>query len=118
MMAWQFIWRSGFAPVLSTEALLALKEALERDDPTLIQGTTTDPPPLQVMSDWPVTSACAVAYAGWRGEGLDTVQSVEEYFARACFQADQNLGEPCACRWFLNWYDETPREQMRRLLLV
>jgi hypothetical protein len=30
---------------------------------------------------------------------------------------DQRLGEPAACRWFLNWFDETPRDEMRRLLL-
>ncbi len=26
--------------------------------------------------------------------------------------------EPAACRWFLNWYDETPRHEMRRCLLA
>jgi hypothetical protein len=49
---------------------------------------------------------------------LDTVAEVEEFFARACFETDQRLGEPAACRWFLNWYDETPREEMRRQLLA
>ena len=28
------------------------------------------------------------------------------------------VGEPAACRWFLNWFDETPRDEMRRLLLA
>jgi hypothetical protein len=49
---------------------------------------------------------------------LETVSEVEEFFARACFETDQRLGEPAACRWFLNWYDETPREEMRRQLLA
>ena len=48
---------------------------------------------------------------------VKTVAEVEEYFARICFEADQVLGEPAACRWFLNWFDETAREEMRRLLL-
>jgi hypothetical protein len=28
------------------------------------------------------------------------------------------MGEPAAVRWFLNWYDETPRDEMRRKLLA
>lgn len=43
---------------------------------------------------------------------------MEEYFARMCFEIDQRLGEPAGCRWFLNWYDETPRDEMIRLLLA
>jgi hypothetical protein len=42
---------------------------------------------------------------------------VEESFARACFEADQRLGEPAACRWFLDWFDDTPRHTMREQLL-
>ena len=26
--------------------------------------------------------------------------------------------EPAACRWFLNWYDDTPRDEVRRELLA
>jgi hypothetical protein len=58
-----------------------------------------------------------VGYCGWKTEGLKTVGAVEDFFARACFAADQRLGEPAVCRWFLNWFDETPREEMRRVLL-
>jgi hypothetical protein len=54
---------------------------------------------------------------GWQGEELKTVGEVEEFFARACFDADQRLGEPAACRWFLNWFDDTPRNRMRHELL-
>ena len=42
---------------------------------------------------------------------------VEEYFARSCLEADERLGEAAACRWFLNWFDDTPREEMRDELL-
>jgi hypothetical protein len=56
-------------------------------------------------------------HAGWKGDGLQTVADVEEYFARVCFEADKALGEPTACRYFLNWFDETPRGQMRAQLL-
>jgi hypothetical protein len=70
------------------------------------------------VQDWPVEGACALTYCGWHGEGLQTVAEAEEFFARICFEVDQKLGEPAACRWFLNWFDETPREEMRRQLLV
>jgi hypothetical protein len=40
-----------------------------------------------------------------------------ERFAQLCFEVDQHFGEPRACRHFLNWFDDTPREQMRRELL-
>jgi hypothetical protein len=118
MTAWQKVFREGIALLISTRALLALKRALQQDDPALIQGATTDPPPLAVIQDWPVEAACAVAYAGWHGEGLQTVGNVEDYFANVCFEADKLLGEPAGCRWFLNWFDETPRPQVRLALLA
>jgi hypothetical protein len=52
------------------------------------------------------------------GDGLETVAEVEEFFARMCFEVDQRVGEPAGCRWFLNWFDETPREEMRAELLA
>ena len=62
-------------------------------------------------------AACALGFCGWQGDELESVGQVEEFFARACFEADQRLGEPAACRWFLNWFDDTPRDHMRRDLL-
>lgn len=118
MESWQKVWREGLAPLLSDEGLEALQGGLMRDDPRLLQGATTTPPPLQCVQDWPVEAACALGFTGWQGEGLETVAEVEEYFARLCFEVDQRLGEPAACRWFLNWFDDTPRDEMRRLLLA
>ncbi len=114
---WRKVWRKGFAPVINTSALNAVREALIGDDPRLIQGGTTTPPPLMCVQDWPVEAACALGFCGWQGEDLTTVGEVEEYFARLCFEADQRLGEPAACRWFLNWFDDTPRDTMRKELL-
>jgi hypothetical protein len=65
-----------------------------------------------------VEAACAVAYAGWQGDGLETVGEVDGFFARVCFASDQALGEPASCRYFLNWVDGTERCEMRRLLLA
>src|SRR5438046_3007831 len=114
---WQRDFRAGIAPILSTAGLEKLQWALQSDDTRLLQGATTMPPPLQCVQDWPVEAACGLGYCGWQGEGLETVAEVEEFFARVCFEADQCLGEPAACRWFLNWFDETPRGDIRQQLL-
>lgn len=113
MESWRKVWREGVVPLLSTTALDSLQRALTNDDARLLQGATTTPPPLQCVQDWPVEAACALGYCGWQGEGLETVAEVEEFFARLCFEIDRRLGEPAACRWFLNWFDETPRDEMR-----
>lgn len=115
---WQVAWRQGFAPLISNSGLKSLLTALEEDDPRLLQGATTMPPPLQCVMDWPVEGACALGYCGWRGDGLDSVGEVEEYFAQRCFECDQAIGEPAGCRHFLNWFDDTPRHQMRAMLIA
>ncbi len=118
MESWRKVWRDGLAPEISTAGIEALRRALANDDPRLLQGATTSPPPLQCVQDWPVEGACGLGYCGWQGDGLQTVAQVEEFFARACFEADRRLGEPAACRWFLNWFDDTPRAEMRRQLFA
>jgi len=115
--AWKTVWREGFAPQLSTPALEALAEALARDDPRLLQGVNTQPPPLETLRDWPVEAACALGFCAWQGDGLPTVGDVDDFFGRACFEADLRVHEPAGCRYFLNWFDDTPRDEMRRLLL-
>lgn len=116
MESWRKVWRKGFAPLISEAGLKALHKALSMDDPRLTQGSTTTPPPLICVQDWPCERACALGFCGWQGDGLQTVGEVEEHFARLCFNADQRLGEPAACRWFLNWFDDTPRDEMRQAL--
>lgn len=118
MESWRTVWRDGFVPVLSTAGLEALAKALRDDDPRLTQGSTTTPPPLMCVQDWPVEAACALGFCGWQGDGLETVGQVEQHFADCCFKADERLGGPSACRWFLNWFDDTPRAEMRRDLLA
>lgn len=118
MESWRKVWRDGFVPLLSGPELEAMRDALRSDDPRLVQGQTTVPPPLIAVQDWPVEAADALGFTGWQGKGLGTVGEVEEHFARLCFEADQRLGEPAACRWFLNWYDATPRAEVFRELLA
>lgn len=126
MESWRTVWRNGFLAAwrkqggdsLLLDMLRPLAEAVESDDPRLIQGSTTDPPPLMTVYGWPVEAADAVAFCGWRGVGIERVGDVEEFFANSLLIADQFLGESGSCRWFLNWFDDTPRPEMRLELLA
>jgi hypothetical protein len=114
MESWRKVWRDGFALFLPTAGLLRLREYLMTDDLRLLQGATTSPPPLQCVLDWPTEGTCPVSTCA---EG-ETVGEVEEFFGRACFSADQRLGESGACRYFLNWWDDSPRPEARLALLA
>ena len=116
---WRIVWREGFVPSLTREQLESLRLALATDDPRLSQGSTTVPPPLMCVADWPVEAACALGYCGWQGGASEhkNVGQVEEQFARLCYECDQRLGQG-ACRWFLNWFDDMPRPEMLRELLA
>ena len=116
MESWRTVWRQGIVPQLSPDDLATLRLALLDDDEHLLQGATTSPPPLSCVQNWPVEACCILGFSGWK-IGLQTVAAVEEYFANVCFEADRLLNEPAAVRWFLGWYDETPRDTMRRELL-
>ena len=119
MESWRKVWREGLAPLLPTAGLRALAHALLVDDQHLLQGATTIPPPLLCVQDWPVEDCCPISYCGWKDNtGRETVGEVEKFFAQACSQADERLGEPSAVRYFINWVDDTPRDEMRRVLLA
>ena len=137
MEPWRNVWRNGAAPVLSTDSLKALHLALASDDPRLVQRMTTSPPPMVCTADWPVVAACLLAYPGVcelggfcqevnpdRTLALPTreraarVEEVEEYFAQLCYEIDARMGETAACRWLLNYFDETPRAVAFRELLA
>ncbi len=113
MESWRRVWREGFAPVLPTAGLEALWRALKNDDARLNQGSTTTPPPLMCNRDAELSGCDAIGWCGWQGENLQTVGEVDEFFARSCFEADQRLGEAGGCRWFLNWFDDAPRDEVR-----
>ena len=112
------VWREGLAPHLSRAGLLALQSALLADDPRLLQGTVSSPPPLDALRECAVNGACAIGWCGWQGEGLRSVGQIEEYFHRICDAAADGLHDPAACRYFLDWYDAAGRAEMRRELLA
>jgi hypothetical protein len=115
---WQFAWRFGFAPQFSKVGLSVLREALFRDDCRLIQGANTNPLPLNSHIEKEPVGACAVCYIAWVADGMKRVGEIEEFFAHVCFEADRRLGEPTACRRFLNWFDDSPRDVVRHRLLA
>jgi hypothetical protein len=118
--SWKRVWRLGIVPQLTIRGLEGLKLALEENRPSLITGATMDPPPLMCMQNEAVEKCCPLCYAlldGMRPTAV-SVGPLEQRFAEACFRASQLCGEPGAIRYFLNWTDETPREEMRKALLV
>lgn len=118
MESWRNVWRSAASKMFSDNGLIALRQALLEDDPRLIQGATTIPPPLMCVQDWTIEAGDLFAFAACWGDGKTTVAECEEFFAKACFDIDQILQEPAGCRGLINWYDETPRDEMRRQLLA
>lgn len=117
MESWRKVWREGFVPLFNRDAMESLATALRTDDKRLIQGATSSPPPLMCVQDWPVEAACAIGWCMWQGQDAN-LGEVEEFFARICYEADQIIGEPAACRYYLKWFDDTPRDVMRRELLA
>ena len=118
MHGWKRGWRMGIAPLLTPAGLAALKVALETDDPRLVQGATTEPLPIALFADEAVEGACAVGFSLWQGRGLGRVGQLHAAFRQLCASADDLLDEPLGTVAFLNWFDETPREEMRRELLA
>jgi hypothetical protein len=118
MEKWRRVWREGFVPQLSTTSLQSLQQALTEDDPRLLQGTTCYPPLLDELKDEAVQAVCALGFCGWQGEGLNHVGEIDAFFQKLCDAADLNFTDPAACRFFLNWYDDTPRDEMRQELLA
>lgn len=114
------VFRRGIAPQIDTVGLTALRRALVKNDQRLLQCATTSPPPLECVRTLPCEGACAIGFccAFTDDVTLKQVCEVEEFFARVCFDCDQAMGEPAACRFFLNWFDQMPRDKMRAALLV
>ena len=117
METWRICWREGIVPSLTRRHLEALKEALETDDPRLIQGLTSLPVG-DAAQGLAASAACALGFCGWRGDGLPTVSEVEEFFGRVSLECCERLRQEAVVRWFTNWFDETPRDEMRPALLA
>ena len=107
---WKRAWRTAIAPNLTARGLEALRVALVNDDRRLIQGRAALPGPGR--PDAVCEAGCAVAFAFWIGHGLRTVGEVE-FYVWTVRGADVNKVTD-----FMNWFDVTKRDVMRRELLV
>lgn len=116
MESWRRVFREAVLPLINRNTLEQIVAALRDDDQRIVQGRTTVPPVVMGLSDWPCQGGCFLGFAGMV-EGLETVGEIDEFFAEMCYRIDERIGEPAGCRWFLNWFDETPREVVRRELL-
>jgi serine/threonine-protein kinase len=66
---WRRILREGLRSLTDAE-LGALRRGLVDDDPALLQGALTCPPPLECLRDWQVEGADLLAYPGWQARRL------------------------------------------------
>jgi hypothetical protein len=117
MEAWRRAWRDGFSPLLSAAAKECLLIGLDADDPCIVQGKTCEPPEHFANSRERIAMADALSFAGWQaGEHDGTVGGCQAYFDRLSVEAAERLGKVSDAVAFLNWYDSTPRAEMRREL--
>lgn len=114
-LSWQKVFRDGFAPEMTMDELLAVREALVINDPLMIQDATVEPELSEFVQP---CGACFVSYGLWKANRLSTTMEVSDMFARRCQLADNRLGFHSAIRFFLNWFDETPRQEVFAKLLV
>lgn len=113
-------WRDGIAPALSVAELEALRDALRRDDPALVQGVTALSP---AGIPGACIGCCALAYPGWSRSDYrvrsDAMDAFDETTIRAKARlgtSDDPSGSARLSSW-LTWYDAAPRAEMRRELL-
>ena len=116
MESWRRILRDGLLRSLTYADPQALRRGLVDDDPALLQGMMTIPPPLECLHDWQVEGADLLAYPAWRARGLVTVKEVEECAWALCSAIDARLGDGAA-KELLGWHDAAPRPDVRHTLL-
>lgn len=114
--AWQVCWRGGLADALPTEGLVALRDALVNDDPALIQGQTVAPIPF-LSPNAKTTGCCPISYCGWRAFGLDATADVYAFYHAAYYRRN-GYGYENGSRDFTEFVDGTPRDEMRKRLVV
>jgi hypothetical protein len=129
---WRIAWRDCIAPLMSERALKVLAEALETDDQRLVQSGTVVPDGHPMLAEREPTGACAIGLMGWLGYELRTAEKVIDFFERTSERAIHNAillaqdrGEDnkqqrtgaAMMGDFLEWFDSSPRDQMRFDLL-
>jgi hypothetical protein len=114
MTAAERVFKDGFAPQWGDSGLRLLADACRDFDPRLVQGVTCRPSVYSPNPGTPVESCDLVGFVGLAMYDHVTTGALEEFFAGACFEADNRTGEPAACRWLLNWWDDAEPVGARR----
>ena len=116
MEPWRRVFREGIAPQLPLPALEALRRGLLKNDPRLRPGSTVEI--ARTGHGIQVIQVCAIGYSAWKGACLETDRAIEEFFATVCARANETLGDPGACSYFISWFDNHRREVVFPLLLA
>jgi hypothetical protein len=113
------IWRDGVAPHLPTGGLRALRAALERDDPEIIQGETVFPDIDFDGKGRSVQACCPIAYALLDAVSLAYIDFAEldSWFSSAISLMDHALGTVEGVRVAIETIDSWPRDTMRTVLI-
>ena len=117
---WQEAWHRGIVPQLSIPELEVLADALERDDPELIQGNTCDngDDDDETIYVETIYGACAVGYCGWKARGIQEATALNSYFCELVDEAQKAFpGVSMPIQTFFLWFDQMPRRQMIEQLL-
>lgn len=109
MEKWRRAWRLGIMPLLSKKARDALHKAVKENSPDLIQGKSTVPD-IFCSDETKPEACCVLAYTGWRGEGLETVQEIMGYCKILVDHINRSLPHDVCVGDFVQWYDSNPRE--------
>lgn len=116
LAGWQVAFRQGVAPQLSTAALERLADGLLGDDPALVQGWTTEPPPVEHCLDEYATGGCLLCYGLMADfDGPPLVADLAGRFGDVCRRCDEALGLPGAVGYLLRAWDDLPRAEARAL---
>lgn len=116
MESWRTIWREILANELPTAGLEALATALEEDRQTLVQGRTVSW--VECGAGRMLIGACGIGYPFWAESHNVRPSEIELMFSRICMIVDAFYGDPGRCRFWINWFDQTDRLQMRAAVAV
>lgn len=115
-MDWRQAFHTGFVPHFRPETLAALSRALVRDDPSLVQELTVDPPCYPATAQLTPAGGCLFGWCIIR-EGAATVEAVEEAFLQARRAVNEKCGDELATWEILAYWDETERSLARATIL-
>ena len=122
MKKWQKVWLEGVLQQFNEESKQRLKQALQNNDCSVIQEHTATDKLGHFNADAEAQCCCPIAHAVWK-PGM-RIKDVESAFYRICHTVDNALltkyedgDDFVTTDDFVNWWDETLREDAVRELL-